>query len=270
LGACVLVFALRTAVTAAETTTAAPAPTAAPTRPAVVREKVRVLASYPHDPAAFTQGLLLDDGFLLESTGLYGHSSLRRVELQSGKVVRKVDLPEQLFGEGLALADGHLFQLTWRAHKALVYDPNTFARVGELSYATEGWGLCFDGKRLILSDGSDHLYFHDPHTFARIGSQEVELAGRRLTQLNELECVGGKVYANVWMSDRIVEIDPNDGAVGALIDANALFSPAERAALGPDAVLNGIAYDPADQTFLLTGKLWPKIFRVRFVPAGAP
>lgn len=228
--------------------------------------RAEVVASYPHDPRAFTQGLLLHDGTLYESTGLVGRSSLRAVTLASGVVTRQADLAPPLFGEGLAWVRGELVQLTWRNGTALRWDPATFTRRGEWRYDGEGWGLCFDGTHLVQSDGSHRLFFRDPATFAVVRTLAVTEDGRPLNRLNELECVGDLIYANVWTTDRIVAIAARNGIVRAAIDASGLLGPDERRGLGHEAILNGIAYDPADQTFLLTGKLWPKLFRVRFVP----
>lgn len=227
---------------------------------------VQVLASYPHDAAAFTQGLLLHDGALYESTGLVGRSSLRQVEVETGKVLRKVDLPPPLFGEGLAWANQQLIQLTWQNGRALRWDPATFTSRGEWQYEGEGWGLCFDGKALVQSDGSSHLVFRDPVTFAPLRTLAVTDDGQPVTRLNELECVGDTIYANVWMTDRIVAIAAASGAVRGRIDGSGLLTPEERKRTGSEAILNGIAFDPSNNTFLLTGKLWPKLFRVRFVP----
>ena len=232
--------------------------------PAARRLRTEVLATYPHDTGAFTQGLLLHEGFLYESAGNYGSSTLRKVEVESGKVARRLELPPQLFGEGLALVGKELVQLTWREGAALVYDLSSFEKIRQLSYTGEGWGLCFDGQWLIMSDGSDHLFVRDPKTLATWRRVPVTLDGRPLGQLNELECVGDSVYANVWNTDSIVEIDKQSGAVRSLIDAAGLLSPAERASLHPHAVLNGIARDAATDTFLVTGKFWPKLFRVKF------
>lgn len=226
--------------------------------------KVQVIRTYPHDPRAFTQGLLLSQGVLLESTGLVGQSSLRRVEVATGRVRQQVPVPPPYFAEGLALVGQRLYQLTWQHGQVLLYDARTFARVGELSYDGEGWGLCHDGRALVMSNGSDELVVRDPATFAVRRRLRVTVSGRPLDRLNELECVGGEVYANVWTTDTIVRIDLKTGQVTARIDASGLLSPLERT--GVD-VLNGIAHDPADGTFLITGKLWPKLFRVRFVPA---
>lgn len=245
--------------TALQSVTPSPAP------PRALRLRPRVVASYPHDPEAFTQGLLLHDGKLYESTGLNGRSSLRCNEFPGGKPCGRIDLPAQLFGEGLALSDGRLFQLTWQAHIALVYDLATFKKLSELPYNGEGWGLCHDGERFVMTDGSHRLFFRDPATFQVMSQVEVKLDGARLTHLNELECVGPEVYANVWGTDQIVRIEKYSGRVLAVVDASGLLSTAEQATLAPGALLNGIAYDPSDGKFLITGKLWPKMFRVEFV-----
>ena len=210
----------------------------------------------------------MHDGALYESTGLYGRSTLRQVEIDTGKVLRQTDLPKTLFGEGLAWVDGTLVQLTWKEGVALVYDPKTFEKVREHPYTGEGWGLCFDGLQLIQSDGSHQLTFRDPVTFAVTRQLPLFHDGQPLTALNELECVGDKVYANIWMTDRIVEIAKHSGAVTAVIDAGQLLTGEERTRIGSNAILNGIAHDPSNNTFLLTGKLWPKLFRVRFAPAA--
>jgi MYXO-CTERM domain-containing protein len=227
-----------------------------------------VLATYPHDPGAFTQGLLLHDGKLYESTGLLGRSSLRRVALSSGVVEKSIDLASDVFGEGLTLVGDRFIQLTWQNHVAYSYDLD-FAAVGRFDYTGEGWGLCYDGQRLVMSDGSSRLFFRNPTTFAVIGDVEVHDANGPVANLNELECVGSLVFANVWQTNRIVRIDPTSGDVLHGIDASGLLSSNEAA--GAD-VLNGIAFDPATTHFYITGKLWPKLFEVRFAfdaPADA-
>lgn len=226
------------------------------------RLKVKVLSTRPHDPGAYTQGLFFSGSSLFESTGLNGRSSLREVDPQTGKVRRRIEVPQQYFAEGIALAGDRLIQLTWQNGVALVYNPTTFQKVGELRYDGEGWGLCYDGKRLVMSDGSDLLRFRDPKTFAPKGQVNVTLAGEPVYQLNELECVSGVIYANVWQTDDILKIDPATGRVTAVIDASGLLSAQEAQQA---EVLNGIAYDPAKKTFLITGKLWPKMFEVAFV-----
>lgn len=234
---------------------------------AVQRLKVKVLSIRPHDPAAYTQGLVLHGGSLYESTGLYGASSLREVNPQTGEVKRRVDLPQGSFAEGLALVGDRLIQLTWQEGVAFVWGLGGFDRTGEHRYQGEGWGLCYDGKRLVMSNGSDRLTFRDPMTFAPVTPVDgvrVSVGGRPINWLNELECVDGTVYANVWQTDEILRIDPATGKVTAVIDASGLLTSAERQ--GGAEVLNGIAYDPQKKTFLVTGKLWPKLFEVAFVP----
>jgi glutamine cyclotransferase len=228
---------------------------------------VQVVRSYPHDRDAFTQGLLYFDGWLYESTGLPGRSTLRRVELETGRVEQQVRLEGSLFGEGLERVGDRLLQLTWQDGRALVWDLRTLRKLREHAYAGEGWGLCFDGKRLVMSDGSDRLTFRDAQSFGRLGEIAVTRLGRPVPQLNELECAQGHVYANVWQRNEIVRVDPASGRVTATIDASGLLTSRER--LGTD-VLNGIAYLPERGTFLLTGKLWPRLFEVKFVPKAKP
>lgn len=235
---------------------------AGPRVPAEVRPKI--LATYPHDPAAWTQGLLWHDGKVYEGTGLEGRSSLRRADLTSGKVEKSIDLPRNVFGEGLALVDDRLIQITWKDHVAFLWDKDDFAAKGTFKYDGEGWGLCYDGKRLIMSNGGNRLTFRDPKTFKETGSVLVRALGNKFDgKLNELECAEGFVYANIWTSDydRIAKIDPKTGDVVSFIDASGLRAQFE----SRDAeVLNGIAYIPERKSFLITGKFWPKMFEVRF------
>jgi glutaminyl-peptide cyclotransferase len=231
--------------------------------PVAERMKVEIVRAYPHDRAAFTQGLVFEGGRLYESTGLVGRSSLREVELETGRVIRKVDVAPPIFAEGLALVGDRLIQLTWQNGLALLYDRATFARQGELTYRGEGWGLCRDGESLVMSDGSANLTIRRPKDFSIVRTIAVSLDGQPLDHLNELECVDGAVYANVWTRDLIVRIDLASGHATHRVDAVNLLSPLERS--NPDQVLNGIAYDASDKTFLVTGKLWPKLFRVKFV-----
>ncbi|WP_219413151.1 glutaminyl-peptide cyclotransferase [Pseudonocardia nigra] len=236
---------------------AAPAPTTAVLRP-------EVLAEVPHDTAAFTQGLEIADGRLYEGTGLEGRSQLRELDPATGAVLRAVPLPGELFGEGITVVDDRIWQLTWRDGVALEWDRATFTLLRQVPMDGEGWGLCRDGDRLVRSDGTERLRFHDPVTFAETGSVTVTLDGEPVTRLNELECVAGQVWANVWQTERIVRIDPGDGRVTAVVDAEGLLDADQRAAAD---VLNGIAA-AGDGEFLITGKLWPTMFRVRFVPAS--
>jgi glutaminyl-peptide cyclotransferase len=226
----------------------------------------QVVKTYPHDTRAFTQGLVYWEGGLYESTGLVGRSSLRRVDPESGAVEAQVSLDPPLFAEGLARVGDELYQLTWQNGRAFVWKMGSFERVREHSYSGEGWGLCYDGKRLVMSDGSDRLTFRNPTDFSEIGSVRVVRAGQPVRQLNELECVDGLVYANLWNSEAIARIDPSNGEVTGWIDASGLLRGAERE--GTD-VLNGIAYVPERGTFFITGKLWPRLFEVKFVSPQA-
>lgn len=222
-----------------------------------------VLKTYPHDEEAFTQGLLLENGHFYESTGIYGQSTLREVIPETGEVLREVALPEEYFAEGLTLVEDRLIQITWQEGTAFVYDLETFEQVDTFSYEGEGWGLCYDGEAIVMSDGSPTLTMRDPETFEALETVEIKLDGQPVERLNELECVDGFVYANIWQTDTIVKID-EAGRVVEEIDASNLLPEAERAQLVPDAVLNGIAYDAEAGTFFLTGKLWPKMLEVRF------
>jgi glutamine cyclotransferase len=243
---------------------ATPAPAVAP-GPPVAELRPQVLAEIPHDPEAFTQGLELADGALYESTGLVGRSQLRELDPGTGEVRRAVALPRDLFGEGLTVVDDRIWQLTWRDGVALEWDRASFELRREVPIDGEGWGLCLDRagpERLVRSDGTDRLRFHDPVTFAGRGEVEVTLRGEPVRDLNELECVDGQVWANVWRTDTLVRIDPASGWVTAVVDATGLLDGERRA----DAdVMNGIAA-LGDGEFLLTGKFWPVAFRVRLVP----
>lgn len=230
------------------------------------RLTVEIVAEYPHDAQAFTQGLLLHDGRLYESTGLVGRSSLREVDMASGAVLRQRDIPAPYFAEGLTLVGEELLQITYTSGELFRWDRSTFESTGSARYEGEGWGLCYDGAAVWMTDGSTNLFKRDPVTFELLATVRVTDGGDPVVRLNELECVAGVIYANVWLTDDIVRIDPASGRVTARIDASPL-----RASLGPalvtDAVLNGIAYQPDGDLFLVTGKLWPSLFAVRFVPA---
>jgi len=226
----------------------------------------RVVNEYAHDTGSFTQGLLLHEGSFYESAGQYGESALREVEPETGTVLRSVDVPAEFFAEGLALVDDRLIQLTWQEETAFVYDVETFEQVDTFTYDGEGWGLCPTDEALFMSDGSGTLTVRDRETFEETGSVDVTLRGEAVDELNELECVGDRVYANVWQTDTILEIDPATGDVVAEIDAAGLLTADERAALPGGAVLNGIA-DAGDGRLYLTGKYWPQLFEVELVPA---
>jgi glutaminyl-peptide cyclotransferase len=226
-----------------------------------------VTARYPHDSTAYTQGLVSSGGVLLESTGLYGHSELRRVDVRSGRVLDSVRLPADRFGEGLALLRGRLYQLTWKAGVAYVYDAATFALVDSLRYPGEGWGLATDGTSLIMSDGSDSLRFLDPATFRVRRVVHVRYQGSPLRQLNELEYVNGDLLANVYQSNWVLRIDPRTGDVKAVLDLTDLY-PARQRPPWAD-VMNGIAVADSGRLYL-TGKLWPVLFEVRLRRSTAP
>ncbi|HLF84673.1 MAG TPA: glutaminyl-peptide cyclotransferase, partial [Blastocatellia bacterium] len=214
-----------------------------------------------HDPTAFTQGLLWHDGGFYESTGQYGQSKLRRLEFPSGKVLKGISLSPELFGEGLALVGSRLIQLTWKSHRGFVYDLNTFRLLREFSYDTEGWGLTYDGKNLILSDGSSDLFYLDPQTFRPVRKLAVRMNGQPIRELNELEFIDGEIWANAWQTDLILRIDPSTGRVTSFLDLNGILAPSDKT--GTEDVLNGIAYDAEHKRIFVTGKLWPRIFEIK-------
>ncbi len=223
-----------------------------------------VVHAWPHDPEAFTQGLLWHDGFLYESTGLNGHSSLRKVALETGEVLKKREVDGQYFAEGLALNGNQLVQLTWQSQRAFAYALDSFEPQQGFDYLGEGWGLTTDGHRFIMSDGTAKIRFMDLSTFSPAGSVTVTDQGRPIVRLNELEYIDGLVYANIWQTDRIAQIDPATGAVVGWIDLAGLLGAADRGASSPD-VLNGIAWDGAGKRLFVTGKRWPKLYEVRLV-----
>jgi glutamine cyclotransferase len=221
---------------------------------------MKVVHAYPHDPRAFTQGLKYYGGYLYESTGIAGQSSLRKVSLQTGEVVRKVDLPPQYFGEGLTIFHGKIYQLTWLAKKGFIYDLRTFRQVGEFPYDTEGWGLTHDDKSLIMSDGTNIIRYIDPLSFKVTRTIEVYAGREGVVNLNELEYIKGEIFANIWHSPRIARIDPRSGQVLAWIDLTPLVSKEQHS---DEAVLNGIAYDKATERLFVTGKNWPQLFEIK-------
>ena len=226
----------------------------------------KVVKAYPHDPDAYTQGLIYRGGFLYESTGRNGRSTLRKVQLETGAVVQQRQVDSAYFAEGLTEWKGRLFQLTWQSNVAFVYDLATFAPVKTLRYPGEGWGLTTGPDGLILSDGSADLRILDPDTFREIRRMTVKDAGVAIDQLNELELVRGEVWANVWHENRIARIDPKTGRVTGWIDMSGLMGMYR---LETEAVLNGIAFDEASGRLFVTGKLWPKLFEIQLVPRAA-
>jgi glutamine cyclotransferase len=224
----------------------------------------RIINTYPHDETAFTQGLVIDGEVLYEGTGLYGNSSLRRVELETGEILQLYALPPQYFGEGITIFDNKIIQLTWLENKSFVYDKNSFELLQEFSYSTEGWGITTDGSRLIMSDGTSTLYFLDPETFQKIGQVEVHNNGA-VNHLNELEYINGKVYANIWLTEKIAIINPQTGQVEGWINLSGLYNIGNQ---DSNNVLNGIAYDAVGDRLFVTGKRWSQLFEIQLIPDG--
>lgn len=223
-----------------------------------------VINAFPHDPKAFTQGLVFEDGFLYEGTGLNGQSELRKVELETGKVLQSYKLPDEFFGEGITIYDDRIFQLTYKSCVGFVYNKETFELLQEFKYQTEGWGLTNDGKHLIMSDGTPMLYFLDPETFAQSHKVMVLDQDSPVWGLNELEYIDGQIYANVWPMERIVKIEPETGRVIGWVDMEGILTPQDQ--IGPVDVFNGIAYDRDGHRLFVTGKFYPKIYEIKLVP----
>jgi len=224
----------------------------------------KVVQMFPHDPQAFTQGLVFHDGFLYEGTGLKGRSSLRKVRLETGEVIQEADLAPGLFGEGITIVKNEIVQLTWLAQTGFVYNLSDFHLLRQFSYKGEGWGLATDGRAIFMSDGTPEIRVLDPAALAEKRRFTVHDGSRHISQLNELEFVEGELFANVWQTDRIVRISPQSGEVVGWIDLTGLLSPVYRLESG--AVLNGIAYDSEGKRLFVTGKLWPKVFEIQLVP----
>jgi len=232
--------------------------------PAISHYTYEVVNAYPHDTGAFTQGLAFENGYLYEGTGRNGKSSLRKVQLETGVVVDSVALPDAYFGEGIALWGDLIVQLTWKSGLGLVYDKNDLRLIRDFAYDTEGWGITYDGQRLIMSDGTATLYSLHPDTFEVATYVNVHDRGTAVSGLNELEVINGTIYANVWPTDRIAIIDPADGRVTGWVHLSGLL--ATRDVTGHVDVLNGIAYDAAGDRLFVTGKLWPWLFEIRLIP----
>ena len=228
---------------------------------------VDIIHTYPHAPSAFTEGLFYLNGFLYESTGLEQHSTIRKVRLDTGEVVKKIDIPPQYFGEGIVNWDGHLISLTWKSHVGFVFDLATFKLQRQFQYEGEGWALTQDGKQLIMSDGTPELRFINPNTLKETNRIQVTLDGKPVRNVNELEWVKGEIYANVWQTNWILRINPKDGQVVGLVNLAGLLSSGTQVK-SPDGVLNGIAYDAKGDRLFVTGKNWPKLFEIRLHASG--
>ncbi|MBU7029747.1 MAG: glutaminyl-peptide cyclotransferase [Theionarchaea archaeon] len=227
----------------------------------------KIINTYPHDPTAFTQGLVFDNSFIYEGTGLRGQSSLRKVDLETGTIIQAYELPPQFFGEGITIYENTIIQLTWQSHTGFVYDKETFELLKEFTYPTEGWGITHDGTKLIMSDGTSILHFLDPETFEKIGSINVYDTNGPVTRLNELEYINREIYANVWQTDYIVRIHSQTGQVTGRIDLEGLLTP-EECNQRVD-VLNGIAYDAENGRLFVTGKWWPYLFEIELIPENS-
>ena len=228
----------------------------------------KIVNTYPHDQKAFTEGLVFEDGYLYEGTGIQGESTLRKVEVETGKVLKEYHLPTQFFGEGVTIWEETLIQLTWQSRIGFVYDKESFLLLREFTYPTEGWGITKDGTHLIMSDGTATLYFLNPETFEEVRRIEVHDMGVPLTNLNELEYIQGEIYANVWLTNRIAIISPETGRVVGWIDLGGLLSKEDR--LQPVDVLNGIAFDAPRDRLFVTGKYWPKLFEIKLEEVQPP
>jgi glutaminyl-peptide cyclotransferase len=226
-----------------------------------------IVHTYPHDPTAFTEGLFYLDGYLYESTGLEQHSSIRKVRLETGEVVQKLDVPAQYFGEGIVNWKSQLISLTWKSHVGFVRDLATFKVQRQFQYEGEGWALTQDGRQILMSDGTAEIRLLDPQTLRQTGRIPVTLEGKPVSNLNELEWIKGEIYANVWRTNVIVRIDPHTGDVVGLVNLAGLLSAAD-VVIGQTDVLNGIAYDAKRDRLFVTGKNWPKLFEIRLHDAG--
>lgn len=225
----------------------------------------RIKAVYPHDSQAFTQGLFFYDGYLYEGTGLYGASSLRKVRLEDGLILQQIDLSAQYFGEGIAVVNDKIVQLTWKEQRGFVYDLDTFTEIEKFTFSTEGWGLTYDGQYLIMSDGSAQLTYLEPDTFEPVKHLTVTSKHGLVERLNELEYINGVIYANVWQTQNIVLIDPDNGRVMGWVDLPELPEFTAEHCFPTIDVLNGIAYDASTDSLYITGKLWPNIYQIEIL-----
>ncbi|MEM7009570.1 MAG: glutaminyl-peptide cyclotransferase [Thermodesulfobacteriota bacterium] len=223
----------------------------------------KVVNTYPHNTDSFTQGLVIDNGVLYESTGLNGKSGIQVVDIETGEILRSHKISDRYFGEGIAIVDNHIIQLTWRAKKGFVYDKETFDPIKTFTYKTQGWGITYDGTHLIMSDGSDKLYFMNPKTYKVVGELQVYDQRGKVGRLNELEFIDGQIYANIWGTEKIAIINPKTGIVNSWIDLSGILNKADIKTRID--VLNGIAYDKEQNRLFITGKLWPKLYEIQIV-----
>lgn len=222
-----------------------------------------VINTYPHDPKAYTQGLVYDQGFLYEGTGLIGQSSIRKVELETGKILKQIKIPDEYFGEGITIKDNKIIQLTWQSKKGFIYDKKNFNKIDEFNYPIEGWGITHDGSRFIMSDGTSKIYFLNSEDLHIDKSIEIKDGDKTISQLNELEFIKGEIYANIWQTDQIAKISTKTGKVTGWIDLTGLLKKGD--SQQPVDVLNGIAYDSQKDRLFVTGKLWPKLFEIKLI-----
>lgn len=232
----------------------------APVAPPAREYGYQVVNRYPHDVNAFTQGLVVHKGAFLETTGQYGFSSLRRVTIKTGSVDRLEKIDARYFGEGMTVLNGRVYVLTYLNQKGFVFDESTLRKTGEFSYFGEGWGLTTDGVHLYMSNGTSTISVHEPENFRTIRTIGATLNGNPISNLNELEWINGEIWANVWMTDKIVRIDPTTGLVTGVVDMAGLLPPSERTA--STDVLNGIAWDSTHARLYVTGKNWPTVFEI--------
>jgi len=262
-----------TVTSTSQPTLTSTSPTASPTSTAtstVTHYTYSIVNTYPHNTNAFTEGLTYSDGYLYEGTGplinnsgdTVGPSSLRKVDLTTGNIVQQITLPSQYFGEGITIVNNRIIQLTWQSNIGFVYDKDTFIQIANFTYPTQGWGLTYNGSQLIMSDGTDNLYFLNPTSFERTGQIQVHDGTSPVVNINELEFINGDVYANIWMTSQIAIINPQTGQVKAWIDLSGLPAPAYTG----DNVLNGIAYDQQNNRLFVTGKEWPNLYQIQLVP----
>jgi glutamine cyclotransferase len=249
-------FLIATALACAQAKKAAPS--------AIPVYGYRVIHTYPHDTGAFTQGLEFREGVLYEGTGLFGRSTVRKVELETGKVLQQIPIDSKYFGEGITVFNRQIIELTWTSKTGFIYDQSTFRMLRSFNYDGQGWGLANDGQQIYMSDGSPDIRVWDPVTLTEKRRITVRDVGTPVKELNELEWVRGEIYANVWQTDRIARIAPSDGRVVGWIDLAGILPASER--VSSDAVLNGIAFDPLGGRLFVTGKLWPKLFEIEVVP----